>query len=202
MPARITIKEIAKKANVSIGTVDRVLHNRGRVAEKTKDKILAIAKKGNYQSNIYARHLKLNRTYELAVLLPDDNPYWDKHRMGAERASRELSNMGVSVSYHLIDNTTEESRYGAIQSALISNPDGLIITPTMMKEGGKPLETLSELEIPYVFVDSAAETAKYLSFIGQDAFQSGRLAGQILSSPFVKNAKFVVLTYTLSLIHI
>ncbi|MFA5588430.1 MAG: helix-turn-helix domain-containing protein, partial [Mariniphaga sp.] len=38
-PKQIRIKDIAEKANVSIGTVDRVLHNRGEVAESTKKKI-------------------------------------------------------------------------------------------------------------------------------------------------------------------
>ncbi|MBN2051635.1 MAG: LacI family DNA-binding transcriptional regulator [Spirochaetales bacterium] len=38
----MTIKDIARMANVSIGTVDRVIHKRGRVSEETKDRILGI----------------------------------------------------------------------------------------------------------------------------------------------------------------
>ncbi|WP_234408903.1 LacI family DNA-binding transcriptional regulator [Marinilabilia salmonicolor] len=47
----VRIKDIAEKANVSIGTVDRVLHNRGEVAKKTKEKVLTIAKEMNYQQH-------------------------------------------------------------------------------------------------------------------------------------------------------
>ena len=47
----ITIKDIAKEANVSEGTVDRVLHNRGGVSQKTEAKIKAIIKKHDFKTN-------------------------------------------------------------------------------------------------------------------------------------------------------
>ena len=67
---RITIKEIARKAGVSAGTVDRVLHNRGEVAEATRKRVLEIAEAGNYATNVFARNLKLNKKHRLAILLP------------------------------------------------------------------------------------------------------------------------------------
>lgn len=53
----VGVKEIARLANVSIGTVDRVLNNRVGVSEKTKAKILKIIEELNYQPNIFARRL-------------------------------------------------------------------------------------------------------------------------------------------------
>ncbi len=57
----MTVIEIAKRAGVSIGTVDRVLHNRGRVSEETRQRINAIISEEGYQPNPLARHLKRNR---------------------------------------------------------------------------------------------------------------------------------------------
>ena len=59
----MTVTEIAKRAGVSIGTVDRVLHNRGRVSSETRDRIQAIIDETGYQPNPLARHLKINRKY-------------------------------------------------------------------------------------------------------------------------------------------
>ena len=56
-----TISEIAHRARVSIGTVDRVIHNRGRVAKKTEEKIKKIIKELDFKPNIYARNLKLKK---------------------------------------------------------------------------------------------------------------------------------------------
>ena len=59
-----TIKDIAKLANVSIGTVDRVIHNRGYVSPDTKKRVKQAIKTLNYTPNIYARQLKLAKKYE------------------------------------------------------------------------------------------------------------------------------------------
>ncbi|RYE20651.1 MAG: LacI family transcriptional regulator, partial [Sphingobacteriaceae bacterium] len=53
--ANVRIKDIALKANVSTGTVDRVLHNRGNVNEKVKEKVLKIINEMNYEPNFIAR---------------------------------------------------------------------------------------------------------------------------------------------------
>ena len=55
----ITIKSIAKEANVSEGTIDRVLHNRGGVSKKTEARIKEILKKHNFQVNPVARALAM-----------------------------------------------------------------------------------------------------------------------------------------------
>lgn len=56
-----TIKEIANKVGVSIGTVDRALHNRGRVSEETKAKILTAMKELDYHPNDVAQKLTVNK---------------------------------------------------------------------------------------------------------------------------------------------
>lgn len=54
---QVRIKDIAKLSGFSIGTVDRVLHNRGEVAADTKEKILKIARELDYKPNIVAQAL-------------------------------------------------------------------------------------------------------------------------------------------------
>jgi len=74
----IRIKDIAAKAGVSTGTVDRVLHNRGRVAPDVEKRVLDILAEVNYQPNMIARALGSKKVYRIAVLIPDptyDN-YW------------------------------------------------------------------------------------------------------------------------------
>lgn len=49
-----TIKDIAQMAGVSAGTVDRVLHNRGDVSQKSKEKVQKVLDEINYQPNVFA----------------------------------------------------------------------------------------------------------------------------------------------------
>ena len=85
------IKDIARLAGVSIGTVDRVLHERGEVAEKTREKVRQILKETNYSPNVMAQVLKSRKGYHLVSLLPEpstDNSFWEKHSAGIRQGHR------------------------------------------------------------------------------------------------------------------
>ena len=65
MTKNIRILDIAKKAGVSIGTVDRVLHQRGEVSEETREKILKIIREFDYRPNILASTLASKKIINL-----------------------------------------------------------------------------------------------------------------------------------------
>ena len=69
MNERITIKDIAERAGVSSGTVDRVLHNRPNVSKKALAKVKAALAELNYEPNAYASALASNRRYEFICLI-------------------------------------------------------------------------------------------------------------------------------------
>ncbi len=171
--ARITIKEIAKKAGVSAGTVDRVLHNRGEVAEATRDLVLKIAKEGNYSTNVFARNLKLNKVYNLAVILPKDNEYWKNQSEGIEEAAEEYASLGMQLSFYTFDRQDKDSFLTQSNIALNSSPDGVILAPLLQREATQICESLQQADIPFIFVDSNLDNIKPLAFIGQDSRQSG-----------------------------
>jgi len=78
MDKKYTIKDIAELAGVSKGTVDRVLHQRGKVSDKAQESVEKILKEIDYQPNPIARNLKNNKVYRICVLLPDpkEDAYW------------------------------------------------------------------------------------------------------------------------------
>ena len=59
--SNIRIVDIAKMAGVSVGTVDRVIHNRGRVSEENRKKVQAILEMVHYQPNLMARSLAASK---------------------------------------------------------------------------------------------------------------------------------------------
>lgn len=96
----MTVIEIAKRAGVSIGTVDRVLHNRGRVSTETREKIQKIIDEEGYQPNPLARHLKRNRDYKIGVIIPElrkESSYWQLLYNGILKAVEELSPFSFSI---------------------------------------------------------------------------------------------------------
>ena len=97
---KIRIKDIAELAGVSVGTVDRVLHERGEVSKETKKKVLEIIKKLDYKPNLFARTLALKRSVKINALLPDfkkENLYWEAPYKGILKALDELKNFNTEI---------------------------------------------------------------------------------------------------------
>lgn len=71
------IQDVAKKANVGVGTVSRVLNNNRYVSEKTRKKVEAAIEELQYTPNELARNLYHKKTNTIAVIVPDiSNPFY------------------------------------------------------------------------------------------------------------------------------
>jgi LacI family transcriptional regulator len=178
----VSIKDIAERANVSIGTVDRVMHNRGRVSDETKARVLRIVEELGYRPNIFARNLSLDRVYHFAVLMPrlsQDSGYWRIPANGIDRAGRELANHRIRLQHFFYDRYSARSFGSAFRQSLAKQPDGLLIAPVLQAAAAAMLTNVPK-SIPYVFFDSTIPGLENVSAIGQDSYQSGLLAANLM----------------------
>jgi LacI family transcriptional regulator len=200
MPSKkIRIKDISILAGVSIGTVDRVLHNRGEVAEKTRIKVQKIIRETNYSPNVMAQVLKLRKRYHLVSLLPkptEDNSFWLKHSLGMKKAMEELDPFPVTLSEVTFDMLNEDDFQKKTLIVLNLKPDGVLLAPIFKKESIAFCAKLFREKIPYVFVDGFIENTDFLAYVGEDIFQSGRVAGQL--SDMVTPEKRDILVVTIA----
>ena len=75
-----TIFDVAEKAGVSRGTVDRVIFGRGRVSQHTRDKVHKAIEELNYSANTNASKLASKKEYEFSCLIPEfkKGDYWEE----------------------------------------------------------------------------------------------------------------------------
>lgn len=178
----MSVREIAKKAKVSIATVDRVLHNRGRVSKKTQEKILKIIAELDYKPNIYARNLSLAKTFQFGILMPQldqDSDYWRIPANGIGKAQRELAAYKVEIKNFFFDRYSEHSFEEAFRTALRENLDGLLIAPVLLHIAKTIIPDIPE-QLPFVFFDSFIRRTNCICRITQDSHQSGVLAAQLM----------------------
>ena len=100
--APVTVRDLARVAGVSIGTVDRVLHNRGRVSQATRARVQAAVRALGYTTNVVASNLSRARRTRFAVVLPQldqDGGYRRQAAPGIERALRELAHHYVDGEF-------------------------------------------------------------------------------------------------------
>ncbi|ACL69215.1 LacI family DNA-binding transcriptional regulator [Halothermothrix orenii] len=152
----VTIKDIAKKANVSVTTVSRVLNNKPDVSEKTKSKILKIINELGYNPNGVARGLVLNRTHTIGLIIPDiRNPFFPEVARGIEDKAKEY---GYSVIYCNTDNKKEEEKK-AVELLLNKRVDGIILSLSMNNRD--ELDRIKKQGCPIVQIDRKVPDANY-----------------------------------------
>ena len=179
---KIRIKDIARMAGVSAGTVDRVLHNRGEVSGRTREKIEAVLKELDYRPNLYASALASKRHYKVAALLPKAGgyDYWIEVLRGVDLAAKEYASLNVNVEQILFDQYDSRDFEASADRLLDLNPDAVLLAPIFRDPSVFLASRLDKREIPYVFIDSDIAEANALSYFGMDSFQSGYLAAKLL----------------------
>ncbi|MFQ5447145.1 MAG: substrate-binding domain-containing protein [Saprospiraceae bacterium] len=182
MSQRIRIKDIAEKAGVSTGTVDRVLHERGNVSPEAKGKVLKVMEELGYERNIIASTLAYNRVFRIAALLPDiqSDPYWEQPYAGIERALKTVHHYGVSLEPHFFGLFDPQSFLQTAAEVLENPPDAILFAPVFLKEGHSLLKACREKDIHNVMINTYVDNSDSLCYIGQDSYQSGFLAARLL----------------------
>lgn len=182
MNKKIRIKDIAKMANVSVGTVDRVIHKRGEVSAESYNKIMAILEKTGYKPNLIARTLGSNKTFRVAAVVPDpeQDEYWKMSYEGIIKAEEEWAEFGVQVQLLHFDLYDKNSFKGAMNEALNAKPDGIITAPIFHQESIEFFNLFRAYEIPFVVFNNNIPETKSLSFVGQDLYQSGAVGAELL----------------------
>ncbi len=190
------IKQIAKLANVSIGTIDRVLHKRGGVSKETEEKILKIIKETGYQKNMMASRLKLAsvKKIKFAVLIPetgDKYSYWKLPKKGISKAVDELKDLGVKVDYYQFAGSSASFKEAA-QQIFLKSYDAIITVPFFEKECNTILKKAKSKNIPVVFLDTEIKLNEPSHFIRQNSHVAGMVAGRLLHGLVGNEGKYFI----------
>lgn len=195
MKKRVGVKDIAAKAGVSIGTVDRVLHNRGEVKTETKEKVMSIIKELGYQPNVMARTLSSKKTTRIAIVIPDssdNNPYWAKPVIGIQKAREELFSFNVEIIFRHFDASSEESFKQVLSDVCDENPNGIVLNPVFKSASLQFIGDFKIKNIPYAFVDVNIKGVGKLGYFGQDAEQSGIVSARLMKKSTPEKSNILI----------
>lgn len=179
---KITLKDVARMAGVSRGTVDRVLHNRGDVSKRSYDNVMRFIKDIGYEPNIYASILAHDQNRSVVLLLPSyhTGEYWEMAARGAEQAKAYARTFNVSIETVLYDQYDIDSFREACIQLLGLSPAAVVLAPVFRNETAVLTAVLRERGIPYSYVDTKLEEDGYLTFYGMPMYKSGYLCAELL----------------------
>lgn len=159
---KVSIKDVALKAGVSIASVSYVLNNKenSRIGKDTADKVIKAAEELNYRANTAAKNLKTQRTNIIGLIVADiANPYFSQ-------IARIIENEATKKGYTLIIGSSDENKEkfeSLLNMFYHRQAEGLIIAPVENSE--ICLEKLQKQKLPFVFID------RYLPKMQADSIQ-------------------------------
>lgn len=149
---KVTIKDVAREANVATSTVSRVLSDSGRISEKTKKRVNEVIQRLNYKPNELARKLVSNKSRILGVIIPKEassffsNPFFVEAMMGMSIAADE-------EKYYLMYafGKTEEDELKNVKEFVSNNLlDGICLLT--VRDNDKSIEYLQKIKFPFVVI--------------------------------------------------
>ena len=188
----VTINDIAKAAGVGKGTVDRVLHNRGRVSEETKKKVQKCIKEMGYKPNKAARMLAKTRRYRIAVIYHNkEEEFWKQIECGIDKAEEEYKQLGVTIKRFVLSQINVEEQEKLIFQIIEEKYDGLAIVPYYSKKTLEAINKAVSSGITVVTFNND-EKCNRLCYVGQDLLQSGKTAGKLMSMIAKPHSRYIV----------
>lgn len=168
---KVTIKDVAKEANVATSTVSRVLSNSSSISEETKKKVNEAIKKLNYVPNAMARGLANKKTNILAVIAPPgagnifDNQFFVQAMKGISMCAEEKN---YYIMYAFEDKKYKETEW--IKRFVDSNlVDGICLLRA--KENDECIQYLNSIDFPFVVIGKQ-EKVKDMLWVDNDNFKA------------------------------
>lgn len=180
----LTQKQIAELAGVSVGTVDRALHNRGRVDPKVAERIRQIAKELGYRPNTVAKSLSIRkRNLKISVIfhIQSTNAFFNDVTKGIVKGREEIFDFGISVEIRECPDFNAQEQLKLIDRAIEDGANAIVIVPINHPVIKERLNELHRQNFPVVFLTNIIDDTEYLSFVGCNYFLSGAITAGLLN---------------------
>lgn len=186
---RVTVMDIAKALNISIGTVDRALHGRPGINEETSRRVLEKAEELNYRVNQIAQSLSRKKTVKIGAVVPNRGTsmkyFFDDVMDGIKLAADKLKDFKTEILVKSVDSIDYISEINAVNNLMKDGIDGLAICPFHRYELNQIINEVTDKGIPVVTIGTDAPESKRLTCISTNSYQTGEMAGELMAK-FIK----------------
>ena len=176
----ITLKDIAKLANVSVSTVSKSLNDSPEITHSTKEKIRKIAKENNYSPNYIAQSLRNKKTKTIGVVIPDIlNYFFVKALYGIEE---EATKKGYKV-ITCVSNNSYAREVKNINTLTNGSVDGIIMSLSKGSQNQNKFDHITNVinkKIPVVLFDRVSDNLKCDKIISDNYNGASKATKQLL----------------------
>ncbi|ERM84731.1 LacI family transcriptional regulator [Rhodonellum psychrophilum GCM71 = DSM 17998] len=151
---QVTMKEIAKKLNVSVSTVSRALKDSPELHPDTKKRVVEMAESMHYQPNLLAQSLRISRSKVLGVIVPELTSHFFSSNISGIQDTAYKRGYNIMICQ---SNESFEQEKANIKILVSSQVDGLLISLSRETKTYEHLKELVDREIPFIMFDRVTE---------------------------------------------
>ena len=177
---RITLKDIARRLNLSMPTVSRALADHPDISAATKDRVREVAQALNYIPNYRARYLRAKHSRLIALVVPEMNMFFVPSMITG--INRVVQQNDYSLIVFQSDNSIVQERR-LVEYCTHLSADGVLLVLSSETTDLSHLDILRDCDIPVVLLDKTIDTTKH-STITIDDQEAGREAGLLPHRPW------------------
>jgi LacI family transcriptional regulator len=191
---RSGIPLIAELAGVSIGTVDRALHDRPGINAETRERVLTVAKKIGYRPNQVARSLSTGRRIRIGVCVPQEIRYfYNEMWEGIHDEVRRYSERGVDFLLRPIPELGKGERQ-AFRKLVNSGVRGIVVTPGNPEVMTPLIDAAEQSDIRVVCVSTDAPNSQRSCVVCVEPRLNGLIAGELMAKFVTPGAQTAIIT--------
>ena len=193
--SEINIRQLAKKLNLSIGTVSKALRNSHEISAQTKEKVFALAKELNYIPNPYASSLRRKKSNTIGIVVPEIADSFFSH------AIKGIESVAQGKGYHALVYLTEENflrEKSILKDFKSGRVDGVLMSISSETSNITHIEELNNHNIPLVLFDRTADEITTTK-ITTDDFESSYKATEHLIKKGCKKIYYLSISRHLSI---
>ena len=192
----ITIREIAKLAGVSRGTVDRVLNNRTGVNAETSRIVKQIAEEHGYSPSAPGKMLAAKSKHlKIGFIVCDRSMDIFFHSLikAAEQKAEELKSFGVKVNIYKLKKLSDTYVEDVLRQVEEDKLDGIAMLPLQLPAVDCFIKRMKERNTPLVFFNLNSQE-EGLAYVGCDYYEAGRVAAGLIALSIGNKGKIVIAT--------
>lgn len=193
-----TIKQIAEITNVSRGTIDRVLNNRGGVSQETERKVRAAMEALNYLPNKAGKNLAIRRKklkFGFILFSPNSyNPFFSDVETGIRKKALELEEFGVTVDIRFTSINETVRQLELLDSFAANDYNGIAIAALNTPPIAEKIREISSKGIPIVTANTDIPDSGRLAYVGSNYYQCGQVAADLMGLITAGKAKIGIIS--------
>ncbi|WP_210364617.1 LacI family DNA-binding transcriptional regulator [Bacillus sp. REN3] len=170
----VTIKDVAKVANVAPSTVSRVIANSPRISEKTKERVREVMDQLGYHPNFIARSLASQSTQAIGLVMPSSNdvvfqnPFFPTVLTGLSEGAH-----AKQYALHMTTGKTDDEIFeGVVKMVQGGRVDGVVLLYSKVED--RVISYLRERDFPFVVIGKPIKDDDGISYVDNDNFKAGK----------------------------